>query len=54
MITALTQPMPKDLGKEIARTQALTEKSFAMNLTLLPKMGGPPYEDIAARSSRAA
>jgi nitronate monooxygenase len=44
-ITALTQPTPEDLLKEIKRTQDLTDKPFAVNLTLLPKMGGAPYSE---------
>lgn len=44
-ITALTQPTPEDLLKEIARVRELTDKPFAVNLTILPKMGGAPYEE---------
>jgi len=44
-ITALTQPTPEDLLTEIARTKDMTDKPFAVNLTILPKMGGAPYEE---------
>jgi NADH:quinone reductase (non-electrogenic) len=44
-ITALTQPTPEDLTKEIARTRELTDKPFAVNLTLLPRMSGAPYSE---------
>ena len=35
-ITALTQPTPEDLTKEIARCRGLTDKPFGVNLTILP------------------
>ena len=35
-LTALTQPTPEDLAKEIARTRELTDKPFGVNLTILP------------------
>jgi NAD(P)H-dependent flavin oxidoreductase YrpB (nitropropane dioxygenase family) len=35
-ITALTQPTPADLAKEIAKTRELTDKPFGVNLTILP------------------
>ena len=35
-ITALTQPTPEDLTKEIARCRDLTDKPFGVNLTILP------------------
>lgn len=44
-ITALTQPTPEDLIKEIARTRDLTDKPFAVNLTLLPSMRDTPYAE---------
>ncbi len=44
-ITALTQPTPEDLTKEIARTRDLTDKPFAVNLTILPRMSGAPYSE---------
>jgi NADH:quinone reductase (non-electrogenic) len=42
-LTALTQPTPEDLVKEIARTRELTDKPFAVNLTILPAITPPPY-----------
>lgn len=44
-ITALTQPTPEDLTKEIARVRELTDKPFAVNLTLLPSMRATPYAE---------
>ena len=44
-ITALTQPTPEDLAKEIMRTRELTDKPFAVNLTLLPSMRNTPYAE---------
>lgn len=45
MITALTQPTPADLVKEIARTRDLTDKPFGVNLTILPSITPPPYDE---------
>ncbi|MBL1235127.1 MAG: nitronate monooxygenase [Rhodobiaceae bacterium] len=44
-ITALTQPTPADLTKEIARCRELTDKPFGVNLTILPALTPPPYEE---------
>src|SRR5947208_11831190 len=44
-LTALTQPTPEDLAKEIARTRELTDKPFGVNLTILPTINPPPYEE---------
>src|SRR5258706_1129596 len=41
IITALTQPTPDDLRKEIERTRALTQKPVAVNLTILPSVDPP-------------
>ena len=46
-ITALTQPSPDDLRREIARTRELTDKPFGVNLTILPSINPPPYEQYA-------
>ena len=35
ILTALTQPTPEDLTKEIARTREMTDKPFGVNLPLL-------------------
>ncbi|GAB3688914.1 nitronate monooxygenase [Saccharopolyspora tripterygii] len=45
MITALTQPTPEDLVKEIARCRELTDKPFGVNLTILPSITPPPYAE---------
>jgi NADH:quinone reductase (non-electrogenic) len=44
-ITALTQPTPEDLVKEIARCRDLTDKPFGVNLTILPSISPPPYDE---------
>ncbi len=44
-ITALTQPTPEDLVKEIARCRDLTDKPFGVNLTILPSITPPPYAE---------
>ena len=44
-ITALTQPTPEDLTKEIARCRELTDKPFGVNLTILPAIKPPPYAE---------
>lgn len=45
LITALTQPTPEDLTKEIARCREMTDKPFGVNLTILPALTPPPYEE---------
>ena len=45
MITALTQPTPEDLAKEIARTREMTDRPFGVNLTILPAITPPPYDE---------
>jgi nitronate monooxygenase len=44
-ITALTQPTPEDLEKEIKRCRDLTDKPFGVNLTILPALKPPPYAE---------
>ena len=44
-LTALTQPTPADLAKEIAKTRELTDKPFGVNLTILPTINPPPYDE---------
>jgi nitronate monooxygenase len=44
-LTALTQPTPEDLAREIERTRSLTDKPFGVNLTILPAIKPPPYEE---------
>lgn len=45
IITALTQPTPDDLRREIDRCRSLTDKPFGVNLTVLPSVNPPPYAD---------
>ena len=47
-ITALTQPTPDDLVKEIKRCRDLTDKPFGVNLTILPALTPPPYAEYRA------
>ncbi len=44
-LTALTQPTPADLAREIQKTRELTDKPFGVNLTILPAINPPPYEE---------
>jgi len=48
IVTALTQPTPEDLANEIARCQEMTDKPFAVNLTILPTIKPVPYEEYAS------
>ncbi|MEG9225402.1 NAD(P)H-dependent flavin oxidoreductase [Aeromicrobium sp. Sec7.5] len=45
IITALTQPTPEDLFAEIRRAQAMTDKPLGVNLTILPTINPPPYDE---------
>ncbi len=45
IITALTQPTPEDLFAEIRRAQELTDKPLGVNLTILPTINPPPYDE---------
>ena len=45
IITALTQPTPEALAKEIARCRDMTDKPFGVNLTFLPAFAQPPYPE---------
>ncbi len=45
ILTSLTQPSPEDLGKEIDRMREMTDKPFGVNLTILPTITPPPYEE---------
>ncbi|MCQ4129056.1 nitronate monooxygenase [Rhodococcus erythropolis] len=42
-LSALTQPTPEALVKEIARCRDMTDKPFGVNLTMLPAINPPPY-----------
>ena len=45
IITALTQPTPDELRREIDRCRKLTDQPFAVNLTILPSVKPPPYAE---------
>eukprot|EP00013_Stygamoeba_regulata_P015408 CAMPEP_0177668132 /NCGR_PEP_ID=MMETSP0447-20121125/22566_1 /TAXON_ID=0 /ORGANISM="Stygamoeba regulata, Strain BSH-02190019" /LENGTH=329 /DNA_ID=CAMNT_0019174555 /DNA_START=38 /DNA_END=1027 /DNA_ORIENTATION=- len=47
IITALTQPTPEDLRREIQKCRSLTSKPFGVNLTLLPVGVTPDYRAYA-------
>ncbi|KAF3939408.1 hypothetical protein ABW19_dt0200177 [Dactylella cylindrospora] len=47
ILTALTQPTPEDLRKEIRKCKTMTSKPFAVNLTLLPALVPPDYNAYA-------
>ncbi|GAF43032.1 NAD(P)H-dependent flavin oxidoreductase [Rhodococcus wratislaviensis] len=47
-LTALTQPTPEELAREIARCRELTDRVFGVNLTFLPAVNPPPYADYLA------
>jgi len=46
MVTALTQPTPDALVREIARCRDLTDQPFGVNLTVLPTITPPPYAEF--------
>lgn len=48
ILTALTQPTPAALVREIARCRAMTDAPFAVNLTILPTIKPVPYDDYMA------
>ncbi|MBS7670643.1 NAD(P)H-dependent flavin oxidoreductase [Croceicoccus gelatinilyticus] len=45
ILTALTQPTPDDLRREIERCRSMTDKPFGVNLTILPSVNPPPYAE---------
>jgi NADH:quinone reductase (non-electrogenic) len=45
ILTALTQPTPDALRREIDRCRSTTDKPFAVNLTILPTVSPPPYAE---------
>lgn len=45
ILSALTQPTPEALAKEIARCRTMTDKPFGVNLTVLPAIDPPPYAE---------
>ncbi len=44
-LTALTQPTPAALAREIAWTREMTDRPFGVNLTILPSINPPPYAE---------
>ena len=44
-VTALTQPTPEALLREIVRTRDMTDAPFGVNLTILPAITPPPYAE---------
>lgn len=47
-LTALTQPSPEALAAEIARTREMTDRTFGVNLTILPTIDPVPYDEYRA------
>ncbi|KAI2610370.1 uncharacterized protein GGS25DRAFT_488540 [Hypoxylon fragiforme] len=47
ILTALTQPTPEDLRKEIRRCREMTKYPFGVNITLLPALVPPDYAAYA-------
>ena len=47
MLTALTQPTPEALRAEVARTRAMTNKPFGVNMTVFPTINSPDYKAYA-------
>ncbi len=45
MVTALTQPTPAALAAEIERCRTMTHQPFGVNLTILPTINPPPYDE---------
>ncbi|GAA3894537.1 nitronate monooxygenase [Streptomyces gulbargensis] len=47
-LTALTQPTPEALAREIARCRERTDRPFGVNLTVLPTLKPVPYAEYRA------
>jgi len=45
LLTALTQPTPDDLRREIERCRKMTDAPFGVNLTIFPSISPPPYAE---------
>ena len=45
ILTALTQPSPEALSREIHRCRGMTDQPFGVNLTILPSVKPPPYAE---------
>ena len=48
ILTALTQPTPEALAKEIDRCRSMTDQPFGVNVTILPTIKPPPYVEYMA------
>lgn len=48
ILTALTQPTPESLAREIERCRSLTDQPFGVNLTILPTVSPPPYAEYVS------
>jgi NADH:quinone reductase (non-electrogenic) len=46
LITALSHDSPRHLFEEIRRCHDLTDRPFGVNLTMLPAINPPPYDDF--------
>lgn len=44
-LTAITQPTPEHLAKEIERTREMTDRPFGVNITILPTIEPIPYDE---------
>lgn len=49
ILTALTQPSPEALSQEISRCRSMTDKPFAVNLTILPTIKPVPLCRVCGR-----
>ena len=45
ILTALTQPTPEDLAREIVRCREMTDRPFGVNVTMLPAFRDVPYAE---------
>lgn len=45
ILTALTQPTPEDLSREIALIREMTDRPFGVNVTIMPSINPPPYAE---------
>jgi NADH:quinone reductase (non-electrogenic) len=45
VISALTTGSPENLAREIGRCRNLTDRPFGVNLTILPSISPPPYDE---------
>ena len=44
-LTALTQPTPEALAREIQRCRDMTDRPFGVNITILPTVQPVPYDE---------